>query len=68
MAFHADPGFESSRTDVTPFKPLLDAFEDEAVAFGKPVLLVAWVRIVVTPGVTPSFAFEQRLVPRWKYW
>jgi hypothetical protein len=20
------------------------------------------------PGATPSFAFEQRLVPRWKYW
>jgi hypothetical protein len=104
MAFHADPGFESSRADVTPFKPLLDAFEGEAVAFGKPVLLihgdshdftidhplraratqqsidnvtrlvvpgsplVGWVRVVVTPGVTPSFAFEQRLVPRWKYW
>jgi hypothetical protein len=30
--------------------------------------LVGWVRVVVTPGATPSFAFEQRLVPRWKYW
>ena len=104
VAFHADPGFDSSGTDVVPFKPLLDAFEAEAVAFGKPVLLihgdshrfttdhplkaratqqpidnvtrlevpgsplVGWVRVVVTPGVTPSFAFEQRLVPRWKYW
>jgi hypothetical protein len=30
--------------------------------------LVGWVRVVVTPGATPSFAFEQRLVPGWKYW
>jgi hypothetical protein len=30
--------------------------------------LVGWVRVVVTPGSTPSFAFDQRLVPRWKYW
>jgi hypothetical protein len=104
VAFHADPGFDWSPADQVPFKPLLDAFEDEAVAFGKPVLLihgdshdyivdhpmsaraskrtianvtrlqvpgsplVGWVRVVVTPGATTSFAFEQRLVPFWKYW
>jgi hypothetical protein len=104
VAFHADPGFDWSPADQAPFKPLLDAFEEEAVAFGKPVLLihgdshhfttdhplkaqttrhtignvtrlevpgsplVGWVRVVVTPGATPSFDFEQRLVPRWKYW
>jgi len=104
VSFHADPGFAWSPADQSPFKPLLDAFEDEAVAFGKPVLLihgdshhfmtdhplnaratnhpignvtrlevpgspqVGWVRVVVTRGDTPSFAFEQRLVPRWKYW
>jgi hypothetical protein len=104
VAFHADPGFAWSPADQAPFKPLLDAFEDEAVAVNKPVLLihgdshdftvdhplktrvtrqtvsnvtrlevpgspqVGWVRVVVTPGATPSFAFEQRLVPRWKYW
>ncbi len=103
VAFHADPGFDRSPAAQAPFKPLLDAFEDEAVAFDKPVLLihgdshqfttdhplkaratkqtignvtrlevpgsprVGWVRVVVTPGATPSFAFEQRLVPRWKY-
>jgi hypothetical protein len=104
VSFHADPGFNGSRNDQAPFKPLLDTFEDEAVAFGKPILLihgdshhfitdtplksrvtsqtianvtrlevpgspeVGWVRVVVTPGATPSFAFEERLVPRWKYW
>ena len=102
--FHADPGFDWSPADQVPFKPLLDALEDEAVAFANPVLLihgdshnfttdhplkaratnqaitnvtrlevpgsplVGWVRVVVTPGTTPSFAFEQRLVPRWKFW
>jgi hypothetical protein len=104
VAFHADPGFDWPVADRTAFRPLLDAFEDEAVAFGKPVLLihgdshhfttdhplkaratqltignvtrlevpgspqVGWVRVVVTIGATPSFAFEERLVPRWKYW
>jgi hypothetical protein len=104
IAFHADPGFDGSPVRQAPFKPLLDAFEDEAVAVSKPVLLihgdshhfmvdhplkgrvtrqtignvtrlevpgsplVGWVRVVVTPGATSSFAFEQRLVPRWKYW
>jgi hypothetical protein len=29
---------------------------------------VGWVRVVVTPGVQPSFTFEPRVVPRWKYW
>jgi hypothetical protein len=104
VAFHADPGFAASPTDQAPFKRLFDAFEDEAVAFDAPVLLihgdshhfitdhplkaratghaignvtrlevpgsplVGWVRVVVTPGATTAFAFEQRLVPRWKYW
>jgi len=30
--------------------------------------LVGWVRVVVTPGAAPPFAFEERVVPRWKYW
>jgi hypothetical protein len=104
LAFHADPGFDGSAADQMPFRVLLDAFENEAVAFDRPVLLihgdshhfttdhpvrtratdrtvgnvtrlevpgsplVGWVRVVVTPGPEPSFAFEQRLVPRWKYW
>jgi hypothetical protein len=29
---------------------------------------VGWVRVVVTPGTVPSFAFEKHVVPRWKYW
>jgi calcineurin-like phosphoesterase family protein len=29
---------------------------------------VGWVRVVVTPGARPSFNFEPRVVPRWKYW
>jgi hypothetical protein len=29
---------------------------------------VGWVRVVVTPGARPSFTFEPRVVPRWKYW
>jgi hypothetical protein len=104
VSFHADPGFDWPPAEQLPFRPLLDAFEDEAVAFAKPVLLihgdshdfttdhpllaratkqpinnvtrlevpgsplVGWVRVVVTPGPTPAFAFEERLVPRWKYW
>jgi len=104
VSFHADPAFAWSGPDQNRFKWLLDAFEDEAVTFGKPVLLihgdshhftidqplkaratgqpignltrlevpgsplVGWVRVVVTPGATPSFDFEERLVPRWKYW
>lgn len=104
VSFHADPAFEGPAADQAPFKPLLDAFEDEAVAFGKPVLLihgdshhfiadhplkaratnqtvanvtrlevpgsplVGWVRVVVAPDGRSPFAFEQRLVPRWKYW
>lgn len=104
VSFHADPGFDWPPSERVPFQPLLDAFEDEAVAFRKPVLLihgdshhfttdhplksratqqtidnvtrlevpgsplVGWVRVVVTPGATPTFAFEERLVPRWKYW
>jgi hypothetical protein len=104
VAFHADPGLHGTPDDQAAFRPLLDAFEDEAVAFGNPVLLihgdshhfitdhplnarasgrpianvtrlevpgspdVGWVRVIVTPGRTPSFAFEQRIVPFWKYW
>ena len=102
VAFHADPGFGWSSAN--PFRPLLDAFAEEATAFGKPVLLihgdshefitdtplrapssgqtitnvtrlevpgspdVGWVRVVVAKGPTPSFSFEQRVVPFWKYW
>ena len=102
VCFHVDPSFESL-ADFNLFKTLLYAFEDEAVVFARPVLLihgdshhfitdqplkaratrqtianvtrlevpgsplVGWVRVVVTPGVTPSFAFEQRLVPRWSW-
>lgn len=30
--------------------------------------LVGWVKVVVTPGAENPFAFEEHLVPRWKYW
>lgn len=104
IAFHANPGFDWSPADQMPFRPLLDALAKEAVAFGKPVLLihgdthhfitdhplrasgtnqpianvtrlevpgspdVGWVRVAVTTGDTPAFAFEQRVVPAWKFW
>lgn len=29
---------------------------------------VGWVRVTVTPGAAEPFAFEPRIVPRWKYW
>jgi len=29
---------------------------------------VGWVRVVVTPGPQTTFAFENRVVPPWKYW
>jgi hypothetical protein len=29
---------------------------------------VGWVRVVVTPGANPPFAFHPIVVPRWKYW
>jgi hypothetical protein len=29
---------------------------------------VGWVRVVVTPGSENPFAFDQHVVPRWKYW
>jgi hypothetical protein len=29
---------------------------------------VGWVHVVVTPGAEPLFAFQPRVVPRWKYW
>jgi hypothetical protein len=104
IAFHADIGLDGTTADREPYRPLIEAIEDEAVAFGQPVLLihgdshrfitdtplrsraagrtignvtrlevpgspdVGWVRVVVPPGTTPSFAFEQRVVPAWKYW
>lgn len=29
---------------------------------------VGWVRVTVTPGSPPSFAFEESVIPPWKYW
>ena len=29
---------------------------------------IGWVRVVVTPGATTTFAFEKRVVPAWTYW
>lgn len=29
---------------------------------------VGWVRVVVTPGADEPFAFEEHVVPPWKYW
>lgn len=29
---------------------------------------IGWVRVVVTPGPQTTFAFENRVVPAWKYW
>jgi len=29
---------------------------------------VGWVKVIVTPGVDNPFAFENHVVPRWKYW
>jgi hypothetical protein len=29
---------------------------------------VGWVRITVTPGAVAPFAFERRLIPRWRLW
>lgn len=29
---------------------------------------VGWVRVTVTPGPEPTFAFENRTLPRWKLW
>jgi len=29
---------------------------------------VGWVRVVVKPGADDPFAFEEHVVPRWKYW
>jgi len=29
---------------------------------------VGWVRVVVTPGAAEPFAFEEHVIPRWKYW
>jgi hypothetical protein len=30
--------------------------------------LVGWVRVVVRPGAANPWAFEEHVVPRWKYW
>ncbi|MEK6372686.1 MAG: metallophosphoesterase [Acidobacteriota bacterium] len=30
--------------------------------------LVGWVRVVVRPGAANPFAFEEYVVPQWKYW
>lgn len=30
--------------------------------------LVGWVRVVVRPGAANPFAFEEHVVPAWKYW
>jgi hypothetical protein len=29
---------------------------------------VGWVRVVVSPGAENPFAFDEHVVPRWKYW
>ena len=29
---------------------------------------VGWVKVIVTPGTENPFAFENHVVPRWKYW
>lgn len=29
---------------------------------------VGWVRVVVAPGASEPFSFEEHVVPRWKYW
>jgi hypothetical protein len=29
---------------------------------------VGWVKVIVTPGAENPFAFENHVVPRWKYW
>jgi hypothetical protein len=29
---------------------------------------VGWVRVVVRPGAADPFAFDEHVVPRWKYW
>jgi hypothetical protein len=29
---------------------------------------VGWVKVIVSPGADNPFAFEDHVVPRWKYW
>lgn len=29
---------------------------------------VGWVRVTVTPGASSPFAFQDRVIPQWKYW
>ena len=29
---------------------------------------VGWVKVIVTPGADNPFAFENHVIPRWKYW
>ena len=106
LAFHANPGFEQPADD--PYRqssePFIETLEQEAEAFGGPVLMVhgddhvytvdhpltrrttgrvlenltrmqvpgspevGWVRVTVTPGADEPFAFESRVIPRWKFW
>jgi hypothetical protein len=105
VAFHANPGLEAPAADAyrQSYEPFLAALEEEAAAFGRPVLVVqgddheylvdqplrraggrllenvtrmqvpgspqvGWVRVVVRPGAPQPFAFESRVVARWKYW
>ncbi len=106
LAFHAEMGLHAPPTDPyrRVYEPFIMVLEEEAEAFGKPVLLVhgdghnytvdrplvrrttgkrlenvirlevpgspllGWVRVTVTPGRAIPFSFEQRVLPRWKYW
>jgi hypothetical protein len=48
-----------------PAGPHLDNFTRLQVP-GSP--RVGWVRVVVTPDAAEPFAFQEHVVPRWKYW
>ncbi|HKT80709.1 MAG TPA: hypothetical protein VJP86_10855 [Vicinamibacterales bacterium] len=56
VAFHADPGFDWPSAARVPFQPLLDAFEDEAAEFVKPVLFIH--------GDSHKFTVDQPLISR----
>ncbi|HEU5180517.1 MAG TPA: metallophosphoesterase family protein [Candidatus Polarisedimenticolia bacterium] len=106
LAFHAEMGLRAPPRDAyrQAYEPFITVLEEEAEAFGKPVLLVhgdgheytvdkplirrttgkrlenvfrlevpgspilGWVRVMVTPGRPDPFSFEQRVLPRYKYW
>ena len=106
VGFHANPALHRPATDAyrRSYDPFIATLEEEAAAFGKPVLVaqgddhdfivdrplvrrstgkrldnltrlqvpgspaVGWVKVVVTPGAATMFAFEPRVIPRWKYW